>query len=258
MNAQIQKLTALVQVELKKLFRDPMTLGIQILMPVGLTLVYYLALSGVSNDYYGYDVKNHFEYLLPGVMGYAVIYMAMMVALSLVEYRQSGLLSRVEVTPVSPATYLSSQIIANMIIATVQGFIVLLVARLLGYEPQGGVIGLLLVGVFLALLGVTAVGMGLLTAVVAKDTGAAGGLAAIYIVPMMMFGANLAVFNETTRRVASFMPNYYVTDSLSVILHTGEISAPIIFKNFLILAAITLVVVVVGIQLFSKTAFRSD
>ena len=202
MNAQIQKLTALVQVELKKLFRDPMTLGILVLMPVGLTLVFYLALSGVSNDYYGYEVKSHFEYLLPGVMGYAVIYMAMMVALSLVDYRQSGLLNRIEVTPVSPATYLGSIIIANMIIATVQGFIVLLVARLLGYEPQGGVIGLVLAGVFLALLGVTAVGMGLLTAVVAKDTSAAGGLAAIYIVPMMMFGANLAVFNETTRRVA--------------------------------------------------------
>ena len=191
-------------------------------------------------------------------MGYAVIYMAMMVALSLVEYRQSGLLNRVEVTPVSPATYLGSHIIANMIIATVQGFIVLLVARLLGYQPQGGVIGLLLTGAFLALLGVTAVGMGLLTAVVAKDSGAAGGLAAIYIVPMMMFGANLAVFNETTRKVASFMPNYYVTDSLSVILHTGEISDPVLLKNFLILAAITIVIVLIGIQLFSKTAFRSD
>jgi hypothetical protein len=100
--------------------------------------------------------------------------------------------------------------------------------------------------------------MGLLTAVVAKDSSSAGGLAAIYIVPMMMFGANLAVFNETTRKVASFMPNYYVTDSLSVILHTGEISDPVLFKNFLILAAITIVIVMIGIQLFSKTAFRSD
>jgi len=258
MNAQIQKLTALVQVELKKLFRDPMILGVQVLMPVGLCLIFYLALSGVSNDYYGYAVETHFEYLLPGVMGYAVIYMAMMVSLSLVDYRQSGLLNRVEVTPVSPATYLGSHIIANMLIAAAQGFIVLLVARLLGFEPQGGVIGLLIVGAFLALLGVTAVGMGLLTAVVAKDSGAAGGLAAIYIVPMMMFGANLAVFNDMTRTVASFMPNYYVTNSLSVILHTGDVSDPVLLKNFLILTAITIVIVVIGIQLFSRTAFRSD
>jgi ABC-2 type transport system permease protein len=85
---------------------------------------------------------NHFEYLLPGVMGYAVIYMGMMVALALCEYRKDGLLNRVETTPVSAAAYLGSHIIANMVIATVQGLIVLLVARLLGFEPQGGLVGL--------------------------------------------------------------------------------------------------------------------
>ncbi len=116
---------------------------------------------------------NHFEYLLPGVMGYAVIYMGMMVALALVEYRQAGLLKRVEATPVSPSEYLGSLIIANMFIAVFQGLIVLLVARLLGFEPQGGLLGLLLASLFLALLAVTAVGLGLITAAVAKESGAA-------------------------------------------------------------------------------------
>ena len=69
-------------------------------------------------------------------------------------------------------------------------------------------------------------GLGLITAAVAKNTGAAGGLAMIYIVPMMMFGALLAVFNETTRNIARFMPNYYVSDSLSIIFHTGDLSDP--------------------------------
>jgi peptidoglycan/LPS O-acetylase OafA/YrhL len=131
------------------------------------------------------------------------------------------------------------------------------VARLLGFEPQGGLVGLLLTVVFLALLAVTAVGLGLMTAAVAKDSGAASGLSMIFILPMMMFGSLLAVFNETTRNIARFMPNYYVSDSLSVILHTGRVSDPVIWQNLLILAIITLVVVVAGIQLFKKTAFRS-
>lgn len=59
---------ALVGVELKKLVRDPMTLSMLLLMPVGLALIFYLALGSVRNDYYGYNVSNHFEYLLPGVM----------------------------------------------------------------------------------------------------------------------------------------------------------------------------------------------
>ena len=253
----LQTIRALVAVELKKLYRDPMTLGVLLLMPVGLTLVFYLALGDIRNDYYGYASEmSHFDYLLPGVMGYAIIYMGMIVALALVEYRKSGILKRVQATPVSPSAYLGSHIIANMIIATVQGLIVLLVARLLGFEPLGGLAGLLLTALFLALLAISAVGLGLITASVSKDTGAAGGLSVIYIVPMMMFGALLAVFNDMTRNIARFMPNYYVSDSLSVIFHTGNLSDPVIWQDLLILAGISLVIVIAGIQLFKRTAYR--
>jgi ABC-2 type transport system permease protein len=254
---KMQQIGVLVGVELKKLYRDLTSLFVMLLMPVGLALIFYLALSGVTNnDYYPVPEMSHFEYLLPGVMGYAVIYMGMMVALGLVEYRQSGLLKRVEATPVSPSAYLGSFIIAYMIIAVFQGLIVLLVARLLGFEPQGGLVGLLLACLFLALLAVTAVGLGLITAAVAKESGAAGGLSAIFIVPMMMFGSLLTVFNEMTRTIARFMPNYYVSDSLSVIFHTGRVSDPVIWQNLLILAIISLVVVVAGMQIFKRTAYR--
>ena len=100
-------------VELKKLYRDPMNLCVMLLMPVGLALIFYLALGNVYNDYYPVPGMNHFEYLLPGVMGYAVIYMGMMVALALCEYRKAGLLNRVKTTPVSTSAYLGSLIIAN-------------------------------------------------------------------------------------------------------------------------------------------------
>jgi ABC-2 type transport system permease protein len=248
-----QRIKALVVVELKKLYRDPMNLIVMVLMPIGLTLIFYLALGNIYNDYYPVPGMTHFEYLLPGVMGYAVIYMGMMVALGLVEYRKSGLLKRVAATPVSPWSYLGSHIVANMIIATVQGLIVLLVAWLLGFDPQGGVVGLLLAALFLALLSVTAVGLGLLTAAVSKDTGTAGGLAVIYILPMMMFGALLAVFDETTRTIAKFTPNYYVSDTLSLIFHQGRVSDPLIWQNLLILLLISLVIVVAGVQLFQRS-----
>ena len=253
---KMRKIGALVGVELKKLYRDPVTLAVLLLMPVGLTLIFYLALRNITNDYYPVPGMNHFEYLLPGTMGYAIIYMGMMVALALSEYREAGLLKRLESTPTSPYEYLGSLIIAYMIIAVFQALIVLLVARLLGYEPLGGLVGLLLATVSLALLGVTAVGLGLLTASVAKSSGAASGLAMIFIIPMMMFGALLAVFDETTRTIAKFTPNYYVSDSLSIIFHQGSVSAPVIWQNLLILAIISLVVVVAGMQLFKRTEFR--
>jgi ABC-2 type transport system permease protein len=252
----MKKIGILAIVELKKLYRDPITLAVLLLMPVGLTLVYYLALSGVTNDYYPVPGMNHFEYLLPGTMGYAIIYMGMMVALALSEYRDAGLLKRLQTTPTTPYEYLGSLIFAYMIIAVFQALIVLLVARLTGYQPLGGLVGLLVACIFLALLAITAVGLGLLTASVAKSSGAASGLAVIFIVPMMMFGALLAVFNDTTRLIAKFTPNFYVSDSLSIIFHQGIVSNPVIWQNLLILAAISLVVVVAGMQLFKRTEFR--
>ena len=244
-----QRIVALVTVELKKVYRDPMTLAVLLLMPVGLALLFYVALGKVSNasGYYPVPGMTHFQYLLPGVMGYAVIYMGMMFALALVDYRQAGLLKRVEATPVFSTEYLGSLIIANMFIAVFQGLIVLLVARLLGFEPQGGLLGLLIAIIFLALLAVAAVGLGLITAAVAKESGAAAGLAALFIVPMMMFGTFLAVFSDMTRNIARFMPNYYLTDSLSIIFHTGSVSDPVIWQNLLILSIIALVILLVVI-----------
>jgi ABC-type transport system involved in multi-copper enzyme maturation permease subunit len=78
----------------------------------------------------------------------------------------------------------------------------------------------------------------------------------IFLIPMMVFGSLLAVFDEMTRTIARFTPNFYVSDSLSIIFHTGNLSDPTLWQNLLILAIITLVVVVVGIQLFKRAGNR--
>ena len=251
----MNKIIALVQVELKKLYRDPMILAVLLLMPVGLTLVFYFALGNLYQDPSRPEI-SHFEYLVPGTMGYAVIYMGMMIALALCEYREAGLLKRLASTPASPHEYLGSIIIANMLIGIFQGLIVLLVSVLLGFEAQGGLLGLILVSIFLGVLAITAVGLGLLTATIAKNAGAASGLSMIFIVPMMVFGTFLAVFDEITYKIARFTPNFYATDALSYIFNGASLSTPAIWKNLLILSIISLVIVVAGIQLIKKTEFR--
>jgi len=71
-----------------------------------------------------------------------------------------------------------------------------------------------------------------------------------------MFGALLAVFNETTRTIARFTPNYYVSDSLSIIFHEGRISDPAVWQNLLTLAVISAVLLAAGIQLFKKFGYH--
>ena len=249
-----QKMIALVTVELKKLYRDLASLAVMLLMPVGLTLVFYFALRNLPT--WWLEGASHFEFLVPGTMGFAVIYMGMMVAMGLCAYREAGLLKRLESTPTSPYEYLGSLIIANMFIAVSQGLIVLLLSVILGFRPQGGLPGLVLTSIFLGLLAITAVGLALLTATIVKSSSAASGLSMIFVIPMMIFGTYLAVFDEMTSRIAHFTPNFYVTESLTRIFHGAPLSDRIVWQNLLILSIISLVVVVAGIQLFKKTEFR--
>lgn len=248
------KMLALINVELKKLVRDPMNLFVLLLMPISLTLIFYIAMKDLPT--WWLEGASHFEFLVPGAMGFAIIYMGMMVALGLNEYREAGLLRRLQTTPTSPLEYMGSLIIANSLIAVFQGLVVLLFAVLLGFRPQGGFLGWVITALFLALLGITAVGLALITATVAKNSGAASGLSMIFILPMMMFGTWLAAFSEMTMNIARFTPNHYVTESLTRIYHGASLNDGIVWKNFLILTLISLVIVVAGVQLFKRTEFR--
>ena len=249
-----QKMIALVKVELKKLYRDPTSLAVILGMPVALTLVFYFAMGNMPT--WWLEGASHFEFLVPGAMGFAVIYMGMLVAMGLCTYREAGLLKRLESTPTSPYEYMGSQIIANSVIGVFQGLVVLLLSVILGFRPQGGLPGLVLTSIFLGLLSVTSVGFGLLTATIAKSSSAASGLSMIFILPMMIFGTFLAAFNEMTYSIARFTPNFYVTDSLTLIFHGASLSDRNIWQNLLILSIISLVVVVAGVQLFKKTEYR--
>ena len=248
------KMIALIQVELKKLFRDLTSLFVMLLMPITLILVFYISMRDIPT--WWLEGASHFEFLVPGAMGYAVIYMGMMVAMGLNEYREAGILRRLQTTPTSPFEYMGSLIIANMLIAVFQGLIALLLAVVLGFQPQGGFLGVVITALFLGMLGITAVGLALITATVAKNSGAASGLSMIFILPMMIFGTWLAAFSEMTMSIAKFTPNHYVTESLTRIYHGASLSDGIVWKNFLILTIISLVIVVAGIQLFKRTEFR--
>ena len=251
---KMRKMIALVKVELKKLYRDPMSLVVMLLMPVSLTLVFYITMRDLPT--WWLEGASHFEFLVPGAMGFAVIYMGMMVALALNEYREAGLLKRLQTTPTSPLEYMGSLIIAHMFIAVFQGFVVLLLSVVLGFQPKGGFLGIVITGLFLGMLAITAVGLALITATIAKNSGAASGLSMVFILPMMIFGTWLAAFSEMTMSVARFTPNHYVTESLTLIFHGASLNDEIVWKNFLILTIISLVIVFAGIQLFKKTEFR--
>ena len=104
-------------------------------------------------------------------------------------------------------------------IATIPGLLALLITWILGFQLQDELFGILITALLLVLLAFTVIGLALFITAVSKDTGTAGEISAVFIVPMMVFGTLLAIFRVAPLKIAKLMPNYFVSDTLIRVLH---------------------------------------
>jgi ABC-type multidrug transport system permease subunit len=112
----------------------------------------------------------------------------------------------------------------------------------------------LLVIVFLLLITFCSVGFGLITAHLAKTASAAGGLAFAFIVPQQILSSIIPPWVMGLEKVAQALPSYYAQDSLyRFLFNTAEpLSNPILWRNFGILVAFTVVIYVAGIIIYDR------
>ncbi|MHA2298743.1 MAG: ABC transporter permease [Candidatus Hodarchaeales archaeon] len=192
---------------------------------------------------------SQFDYIAPGMFAYAAIFITMIVSQSFTEERQKGILSRIQLTPTSPAEIITGSLIANMITAVVQVAIVFTVAGFMGFKPQGGVTGIAAGFILVTLLALCNVGFGLITATLAKSPESATGISFIFILPQMFLGT----FVPVPETIARLVPSYYVTDALtSILLRGAEITSPTILVDFGVIGIFCVAVIAIGIALFTK------
>lgn len=194
-------------------------------------------------------ILTQFDYMVPGMFSYTAIFTSMLVAQVFTEERQQGLLKRVAVTPTSSGDIFAGQILANLATGTVQVMVVLGASYLMGFRPMGGVAGVLVTLVATLLLVVTNVGFGLITATIAKTSGAATGMAFIFILPQMFLGS----FVPAPESVSRLVPSYYVTETLTtIILRDASIGSEVVLTNLGILGGITIGVICLGVFMYGR------
>ncbi|MHA2288664.1 MAG: ABC transporter permease [Promethearchaeota archaeon] len=242
----MQRVLALVKMELLKLIREPAILFLNLLFPAVLTFAFGLAFGGIG----GGD-SAIFEMMAPGLFAYACIFLIMTVAMSFTEDRENGLLKRINVTPTTSSQFIGSHIITNMVIAVIQLVIVFLLSLLLGLRPNVDVFGVIVAFIFMLLLSLCSVGLGLITATISKSSGAAVGLSFIFILPQMFFGTFIAL-PEGIQVISAFLPSYYVTDAITTIFNGGSPFAAGVLMQLGIIALMGIVIVILGIFLFKK------
>jgi len=199
-------------------------------------------------------ITTTFEFFAPGLFAFASIFLIMIVAQSFADDRESGLLRRIAVTPTSASEVMSSQVISNMVSAFVQAVIVFLMAYIVGYRPKGDTFTFAVAFVIVLIFSLCNVGFGLITATLAKSSGAATGLAFIFIMPQMFLGTFVgSALSGIAQSAGKFVPSYYVTDALtSLFLRGAPVNSPTIMLDITVVSVVSIATLLVGILLFRK------
>ncbi len=120
--------------------------------------------------------------------------------------------------------------------------------------PQGGVVSLAFAFVLVSLFAMSCVGFGLITAAIAKSSGAATGISFVFIMPQMFLGTFVSAgVSGAMATVGKFVPSYYVTDALTTLFLRGaSISSPSVLTDLVVVAAVGVATLFVGVLLYQK------
>ncbi len=195
---------------------------------------------------------SQWDFMAPGVFAFAAIFMTMIVAQSLTEERDSGLLKRMSTTPVSAGEFMISQTISYMLIGVVQVALVFASSFLIGYRPDTDIAGLLFAFLIVVAFTLVNVGFGLIAAAVSKSAEVASGVAFIFIMPQMFLGTFMPLggIMETLGRV---IPSNYVTHALTTLFLRGAaITTFSIWLDLMVIVIVGVSVLLVGVVFFNR------
>jgi ABC-2 type transport system permease protein len=192
---------------------------------------------------------SQFAYMVPGLFSYAAVFLIMMVAQALTTEREQGILRRISVTPTTVGDIFAGHIVSNLILGAAQVTLVFAASYLMGFRPLGGATGVAIAFAAVLTLTVTSVGLGLITAAFARNSGAATGISFVFILPLMFLGT----FVPAPEYISRLVPTWYVTDTLtSIFLRGAPITSATIINDLLTVAGASTLIIIVGILAFRR------
>ncbi len=192
---------------------------------------------------------SQFAYMAPGLFGYAAIFLIMIVAQALTTEREQGILRRISVTPTTTGDIFASQIVSNALVGVAQFLVVFVASYAMGFRPLGGFAEIAVAFVAVELLVLCAVGLGLIVAAFARNSGAATGISFVFIIPLMFLGT----FVPAPDFIAHMVPSWYLTDAItSVFIRGAPAASQAVLSDMMTLGAASVVIVLVGVLLFKR------
>ena len=202
------------------------------------------------------DVKvpSAFDFMAPGMFTFASIFLIMMVSQSFTQDRENGMMKRIRITPTTPTEFMTSQVVSYMIIALAQAALLFAMMYVMGFRPTVGLSTYVFTFTLVLLFSLSNVGFGLITATLARTSGAATGIAFLFLLPQLFLGTFVGASLSSGAQIAGkFVPSYYVTDALtSLFLRGAAITSPTVLLDTAAVSVSCIAILAVGIILYGK------
>ncbi|MEM2005362.1 MAG: ABC transporter permease [Zestosphaera sp.] len=194
------------------------------------------------------------EFIAPGMFTFASIFLIMMVAQSLTQDRESGMLDRIMSTPTTPAEFMTSYVLAYAVVALIQAVLLFTAMYFMGFRPSVGIPTYLLAFTMVLIFSLSNVGFGLIAASISKNPSTSTGVSFIFITPQLFLGTFVVFSISPVAKLAgAFIPSYYVTDALTTLfLREAPPTSPTVLLDLLAVGASSVIILLAGILLHRR------
>lgn len=171
---------------------------------------------------------NAISYLVPSILGMALMQTGIFASIPLVADRQKLILKRLAATPLRRWQLIGANVILRLLIALVQ-FVLIVGVGVIAFKVQ--IVGSLVGMALLAVLGSLAfTSLGYVIASLAKTEDAANGMTSVVQFPLMFLSGTffpIAAMPDVLQTVARFLPLTYLSDALRQVMVGGAAFAPL-------------------------------
>ncbi|MBF0369477.1 MAG: ABC transporter permease [Magnetococcales bacterium] len=179
---------SLAKRELTRFFRQPHRVVGSLAQPL---LIWLFLGYGFNPSFQapGLSGISYLEYFYPGILLMLLLFSGIFATITVIEDRAQGLLQEVMAAPVPRSAIVQGKVAGAMGIALSQSLVLLVAAPFLGLLPGGVNILLILLGLFIASLGFTA--LGLLIAWNMESTAGFHAIMSVFLMPLWMLSGAL-------------------------------------------------------------------
>ena len=195
---------------------------------------------------------DYIQFLAPGVISMTILFTAMFTGIDVIWERQFGFLKETLVAPVSRFKIMLGKTLGGATVAIFQGIIVFLITLLVGFRPN--IILLPLAFLFMLLIAMLFTAFGVAIASRLEDMQAFPIIINFIIMPIFFLSGSLFPLDNLPKAlniITMINPLTYGIDGIRGSLTSVHHISFLI--DFLVVASLTLIAILIGNYLFSKT-----